>query len=66
MSKDLSKRAKEIIGQIRYLTIASVTSEGKPWNSPVFGGFDQNYAFYFGTHNNSQKAKDIANLMLCF
>jgi general stress protein 26 len=60
MSKDLSRRAKAIIQEIRYLTIASVTPEGKPWNSPVFGGFDQDYNFYFGTHKNSQKAKNVA------
>lgn len=61
MVKDLSKRAKEIISNIRYITIASVTEDGMPWNSPVFGGYDENYNFYWGTHKDSQKAKNIRN-----
>jgi general stress protein 26 len=59
--KDLNKRAKEIIEQIRYITIASVTENGMPWNSPVFAAYDEDYNFYFGTHTDSQKAKNIKN-----
>lgn len=58
--KDLSKRAKEIIANINYITIASVTPEGLPWNSPVFSNFDEDYNFYWGTHKDSQKARNIA------
>lgn len=58
--KDLSGRAKEIIGQICYITIATVTEDGLPWNSPVFGAFDSTYNFYWGTHKDSQKALNIA------
>lgn len=61
MNKDLSKRAKEIIENIRYITIASVTEDGMPWNSPVFAAYDKNYNFYFGTHTDSQKARNIKN-----
>lgn len=59
--KDLSKRAKEIIAERDYITIATVTSDGMPWNSPVYSAFDENYNFYFGTHVGSQKAHNIAN-----
>lgn len=59
--KDLSKRAREIIANINYITIASVTPDGLPWNSPVFSGYDKDYNFYWGTHKDSQKAKNIAN-----
>lgn len=58
--KDLSKRAKEIIQKIEYATVASVTPEGMPWNSPVFTAYDQDYNFYWGTNEDSQKAKNIA------
>src|SRR3990167_9578228 len=60
MSKDLSKQAKEIIARINYITIASVTPDSKPWNSPVFSAYDDDYNFYWGTHKDSQKAKNIA------
>ena len=53
------KRAREIIANIDYITIASVTEDGMPWNSPVFSGYDEAYNFYFGTHIDSQKAKNI-------
>ena len=57
--KDLSKRAKEIIEKIQYVTIASVTKDGMPWNSPVFTAYDEDFNFYWGTHIDSQKAKNI-------
>ena len=59
MAKDLSKRAKEIIHTIQYVTIASVAEDGLPWNSPVFTAYDEDYNFYWGTHLDSQKAKNI-------
>ncbi len=61
MTKDLTKRAKEIIKQIDYITIASVTPEGMPWNSPVYSAFDDDYNFFWGTHIDSQKAQNIRN-----
>lgn len=57
--KDLSERAKEIIEKIEYVTVASVTKEGLPWNSPVFTAYDEDFNFYWGTHADSQKAKNI-------
>jgi uncharacterized protein YhbP (UPF0306 family) len=59
MSNDLSKRAKEIISRIQYVTVATVTEDGTPWNSPVFTSYDEDYNFYWGTHKDSQKAKNI-------
>lgn len=59
MSNPSPERAKEILSSIKYLTVASITPEGLPWNSPVFGGPDESYNLYFGTHKNSQKARNI-------
>jgi len=61
MPKDLSKRAKEIIEQIHYVTIASVDEAGMPWNAPVFAVYDDDYNFYWGTYKDSQKARNIAH-----
>jgi nitroimidazol reductase NimA-like FMN-containing flavoprotein (pyridoxamine 5'-phosphate oxidase superfamily) len=57
--KDLSIRAKEIIDQIQYVTIASVADDGMPHNTPVFSAYDEDYNFYWGTYKDSQKAKNI-------
>ena len=43
-----------------YITIASVDSDGNPWNSPVFSAHDSEYNFYWGSHKGSQHSKNIA------
>ena len=59
--KNFTKRASEIITRIDYVTIASVNSDGLPWNSPVYSAFDKDCNFYWGTHVDSQKAQNIRN-----
>jgi hypothetical protein len=56
--KDLSRRAKEIIAKIEYVTIASVTNEGLPWNSPVFTAYDEGYNFYWGIIPRQPESKE--------
>ncbi len=52
-------KAKEIIKKILYITIASISDDGMPWNAPVFAAYDEKYNFYWGTYRNSQKSKNI-------
>ena len=56
-----AKRAKEIIEKVIYITVASISEDGMPWNAPVFAAYDEHYNFYWGTNRNSQKAKNIRN-----
>jgi nitroimidazol reductase NimA-like FMN-containing flavoprotein (pyridoxamine 5'-phosphate oxidase superfamily) len=58
--KDPSQRAKEIIAEREYITIATSGSDGQPWNSPVYSAFDENYVFYWGSHVDAQHSKNIA------
>ena len=51
--------AKEIIRRIPYITIASISAEGQPWNAPVFAAYDQDYNFYWDTYRDSQKSRNI-------
>lgn len=53
------EKAKEIIAKIPYITIATVSEDGMPWNAPVFTAYDEKYNFYWGTYRNSQKSKNI-------
>lgn len=53
------KRAKEVIKKIPYITIATISEDGMPWNAPVFAAYDEKYNFYWGTYRNSQKSKNI-------
>lgn len=55
------QRAKEIIEQILYITIASISEDGTPLNTPVFSAYDKNYNFYWGSHRDSHHSKNIRN-----
>lgn len=60
MQKELETRAKTIIEKILYLTLATVTPDGKPWNSPVYTSFDDDYNFYWASWKENQHSKNIA------
>lgn len=57
---DLSEKAKKIIEKILYITIATVSKDGQPWNSPVYSAFDEGYTFYWASWKESQHSKNIA------
>ena len=50
---------KSLIAKIPYITIATVSEDGMPHNTPVFTACDDKYNFYWGTYLNSQKSKNI-------
>jgi nitroimidazol reductase NimA-like FMN-containing flavoprotein (pyridoxamine 5'-phosphate oxidase superfamily) len=54
------QRAKKILNKILYITIATVSKDGQPWNSPVYSAFDKNYNFYWASDQNGQHSKNIA------
>ncbi len=55
----LSLRAKEIISKIIYITIATSSKDGQPWNSPVSAYHDNNYNFYWASWRENQHSKNI-------
>lgn len=57
--QNLLKRAKEIIEKILYITIATSTKDGVPWNSPVYSAYDEDYNFYWASDQNGQHSKNI-------
>ena len=59
MNSELSRRAKYIVENIKYVTVATVSEDGQPWNAPVFCAYDQNYNFYWGSYKDSQHAKNL-------
>lgn len=60
MDDKLTRKAKEIISKILYITIATSSKEGIPWNSPVYSAFDENYNFYWNSWKENQHSKNIA------
>lgn len=51
--------AQKIINDIQYATIATVSSSGEPWNTPVFCAHN-GYVVYWSSHPNSVHSKNIA------
>ncbi len=60
MTTDPAQRARAIIAEIPYLTIATATKEGSPWNSPVYTAYDEQYNFYWVSSPKAQHSKNIA------
>lgn len=59
MSDHHNKRAAEIINEILYITIASVSADGQPWNTPVYSAFDKDLNFYWFSDKNSQHSQNV-------
>jgi len=59
MSEYHDKRAVEIIKQIRYATLATVTAEGLPWNSPVAHEYDNDLNIYWVSDKEGQHSKNV-------
>jgi nitroimidazol reductase NimA-like FMN-containing flavoprotein (pyridoxamine 5'-phosphate oxidase superfamily) len=52
--KDFVEKAKEIIRDNRYMTIATASRAGEPWISPVFFAYDADYNLYWVSNKDSQ------------
>ena len=59
MSNHHNKRAKEILQIIKYATLATVTAEGKPWNSPVASMLDNDLNIYWFSDKEGQHSKNV-------
>lgn len=55
----MEEKAKQILQKISYITIATATRDGMPWNSPVYSAFDDDYTFYWASDKNGQHSKNI-------
>ncbi len=55
-----NQKAQEIIENIKYITIATVSEDGQPWNTPVAAfRFDNDYIFYWASWTENQHSKNI-------
>jgi nitroimidazol reductase NimA-like FMN-containing flavoprotein (pyridoxamine 5'-phosphate oxidase superfamily) len=58
MNKDPA--AREILENIGYMAIASVSSDGKPWNTPVYFACDEGFNLYWVSAEESCHSANIA------
>ncbi|HVX58456.1 MAG TPA: pyridoxamine 5'-phosphate oxidase family protein [Candidatus Saccharimonadales bacterium] len=59
MSDHHNKRAKEVLETLKYATLATVTPEGKPWNSPVASILDEDLNIYWFSDREGQHSKNV-------
>src|SRR3990167_3792180 len=59
MSGIHNKKAAEIIKKIIYITLASVTKDEQPWNSPLYSAYDKDLNFYWGSDWRSVHSTNI-------
>lgn len=59
MNNKLVESAKNIIEKILYVTVATVSKDGQPWNSPVYCAYDENYNFFWASDQHGQHSKNI-------
>ena len=57
--KDLESKARKMIEDNMYMTIATAAKNGKPWISPVFFAYDSKLNFYWSSAKNSLHSRLI-------
>ncbi len=57
---NLTEKAKDIIQNILYITIATSSTDGQPWNTPVYAAYDDEFNFYWASDKNGKHSKNIA------
>lgn len=59
MSEELNKKAKQIVQRNIYMTIATCSSDGIPWNSPVYFAYDEEFNLFWASDKNAQHSKNV-------
>ncbi len=61
MEQDIINKAKELLERVPYLTLATVSQEGEPNNSPVYGVHDDEYNFFWNSSSVSAHSQNIVS-----
>jgi general stress protein 26 len=63
----LVDRIRRTLERITNASLATVSPDGRPWNSPLYVAFDSNLTFYWSSHNDATHSRNIAaNLGVMF
>jgi pyridoxine/pyridoxamine 5'-phosphate oxidase len=57
--RNFGEEAKKVIESIPHMTLATITKDGRPWNTPVYFIHDEDYNFYWYSDMRSQHSKNI-------
>jgi len=53
------ERAKAILADLLYITLATVGPDGLPWNTPVYVAFDEEYRFFWVSASQVRHSQNI-------
>lgn len=53
------EKAKAIIAKIIYITTATVSKDGKPWNTPVYSAYDEKFNFFWASWKENEHSKNV-------
>jgi hypothetical protein len=56
----LSELARRTLERIANAALATVSSEGRPWNSPLYVAFDATLTFFWSSHKDAVHSMNIA------
>ena len=59
MSEQHERRAQEIVRRLIYVTVATASSDGQPWNTPVYSTYDDRANFYWTSSPLAQHSRNI-------
>src|SRR5690348_5423268 len=59
MSELHNKKSAEILKKIIYITLATVSKDGQPWNSPVYSAFDKDLNFYWASDKEGVHSQNV-------
>ncbi len=51
---------RALVQRIQYATVATVSADGNPWNSPVYVSYDDNGNFFWASAHANQHSLNIA------
>jgi hypothetical protein len=57
----LPRRFQILVATMPYVTVATTCPDGKPWNTPLVGFFDDDLNLYWASDTMSQHSRNIAH-----
>lgn len=55
----MDEKAKRILTNNIFMTLATVDTDGQPWSTPVFYALDQKYNFYWYSRKDTRHSQNI-------
>jgi nitroimidazol reductase NimA-like FMN-containing flavoprotein (pyridoxamine 5'-phosphate oxidase superfamily) len=54
-----TRLAQAILSHLPYITLATATQDGIPWNTPVYAAFDETYTFFWVSAKYARHSQNI-------